>query len=407
VAPAPSCTHGCSEAARPAAEIADIVRRHGEAFRRCHQLTADQHRVLSAIEHCRTPALGGHLDVCQDCGHQRPSYNSCRDRHCPKCQALAQARWIAGRMQRLLPVGYFHVVFALPAALRPLALRNRRRVFRMLMSCAAHTLLELGRDPERLGAQLGVTVVLHTWTRELGFHPHVHCIVTGGGLSPGDDQWVRAPKRYLFPVRVMADLFRGKLLAAMKHAQQRGQLQLDPRLPPGRFHDTIDRLHRTQWVTYAKRPFGGPEQVLRYLGRYTHRVGISNQRLVACDGDGVTFHTKAGKRITLAPDEFLRRFLCHVLPKRFVKIRHYGLLAPCHATTALERARAVLLSAAEASPQPRGGASATAVDAMLTSDWRTLLQLLTGVDLSACPACGSPNLTCRTIPRPISRGPPS
>ncbi len=362
--------------------------------------------MLGAVEHCRTRALGGHLDVCQDCGHQRPSYNSCRDRHCPKCQALAQARWIAGRTQRLLPVGYFHVVFTLPSALRPLAHCNRRTVFRLLMSCAAHTLLELGRDPARLGAQLGATIVLHTWTRELGFHPHVHCIVTGGGLAPDGNDWVNAPKRYLFPVRVMADLFRGKLLDAIKGAHRRGQLRLDSRHPPGRFHDTIDRLHRTKWVTYAKRPFGGPEQVLRYLGRYTHRVGISNQRLVTCDDHAVTFHTKAGKRITLPPDEFLRRFLNHVLPKRFVKIRHYGLLAPRHATSTLERARTILMRAVETEQLRQSAARASADAIVLMSDWRTLLRMLTGLDLSTCPVCGSRNLTVRVLPRPTSRAPP-
>jgi hypothetical protein len=258
---------------RPRLEIADIVRQHGEAYRRSHLLSVDQKRVLRAIEHCRTAVLGGHLDECLACGHTEPSYNSCRNRHCPKCQALPQARWIAGRMERLLPVGYFHVVFTLPAELRPIAQRNRRLVFDLLLGAAGRTLLELGRDPARLGAELGVTTVLHTWTRELAFHPHAHCIVTGGGLTPDGASWVHSRKHFLFPVHVMGALFRGKVLAALREAHRRSELNIASRhgepLDPQAFDQLLSRLRRLNWVAYCKRPFGGPEQVVRYLGRYT------------------------------------------------------------------------------------------------------------------------------------------
>ena len=288
-------------------EIADVVRQHGAAFRRAHLLSREQHRALDAIEHCRTATLGGHVDVCRDCGFERPAYNSCRNRHCPKCQSLAQARWVARRMQRLLPVGYFHVVFTLPAELRATARLNRRLVFALLLESAAAALVDLGLDPKRLGGLLGVTAVLHTWTRELGFHPHVHCIVTAGAFRADGDRWVGGSTRFLFPVHVLGSLFRGKVLAGLRKARKAGDLHLGDETSNRRFEATIDKLYRTSWVVYAKRPFGGAEHVLRYLGRYTHRVGISNQRLTHIDDGSVTFRTKNGRSTTLPSHEFLRR----------------------------------------------------------------------------------------------------
>ncbi len=333
------------------------MRAHGEAFVQSRALRPEQSAALRDIERCRTAALGGHLDVCTACGHEQPSYNSCRNRHCPKCQSLAQARWIDKRLERLLPVHYFHVVFTLPSELRAVAMRSREAVFDMLFASASQTLLTLARDPKRLGGELGVTMVLHTWTRELRFHPHVHAIVTGGGLSDGDARWVRARNDFLFPVRVMAALFRGKMLAALERAHARGCIDV------GRVD--LRALHRKSWVVYAKRPFGGPEQVVRYLGRYTHRVGISNQRLVSMDERGVTFRTKDGRAVTVAGHELLARFVEHVLPHRFVKIRHYGLHAASHATTRLEVARGRLTSSAV--PRDQGARRGEPLD------WRELL----------------------------------
>jgi len=375
---------------RPALELADVVRMHGPAFVQSRVLRPEQHKALRDIERCRTAALGGHLDVCTACAYEQPAYNSCRNRHCPKCQSLAQARWIDKRIERLLPVHYFHVVFTLPSELRTVAMRSREAVFDILFASASQTLLELGRDPKRLGGELGVTMVLHTWTRELHFHPHVHAIVTGGGLSDDDARWMRARKNFLFPVRVMGALFRGKMLAALEHAHARGHLDLG---------DVDLRTVRSKsWIVYAKRPFGGPEQVIRYLGRYTHRVGISNQRLVSMDERGVTFRAKDGNVVTVAGREMLARFVQHVLPPRFVKIRHYGLHAASHAKTRLEVARQRI--APPAATRERVPASDE------VADWQELLLRLSGVDMRRCPACHQPALVRTALPDARSRAPP-
>lgn len=393
--------------ARPALELADIVRAHGEAYRQRHVLWPEQYAVLRAIERCRTAALGGHLCVCAACGYSEASYNSCRNRHCPKCQALAQARWIEGRLQRVLPTHYFHVVFTLPAELRPVAMYNRRRIFDLLFAAASATLLELGRDPGRLCAELGITMVLHTWARDLTFHPHVHAIVTGGGLSLDGTRWARARRDYLFPVQVMGALFRGKFLAAFEAARARGELTLPAHGAGGEpeaWDRLRDRLYRTRWVVYAKRPFGGSKQVIRYLGRYTHRVGLSNQRLVRMDEDGITFRTKAGKSVTLLPEEFLARFLQHVLPDGFVKIRHYGLMASGHATTKLEIARKCLAPVAKERSCSAPDAPPTGDDGRACFD--LLLFRLTGIDVRLCPACQQPTMVRTPLPLPPSRAPP-
>ena len=387
-------------APRLALEIAEIFRAHGDRYRHAHALTREQRDVMRAIEICRTEALGGHLDVCNHCGHERPAFNSCRNRHCPKCQSLAQARWIEQRLTRTLETPYFHVVFTLPSELRALAFVNRRTVFAMLFAAASQTLLALGGDPARLGATLGITAVLHTWTRDLQFHPHLHCIVTGGGLALDGERWTPARGKYLFPVKVLSRLFRGKLLAALARAYQRGELVL--RGPcaeladPVRFARLRDRLYRKDWVVYAKRPFAGVAQVFRYLGRYTHRVALSNQRLQAVDDHAVRFATKNGQSATFSPHEFIRRFLLHVLPARFVKIRHYGLLAPRNATSLLDRARRLLAATCAVKSE----AATPSMPAHPDRDWRLRLRELTGLDLSRCPCC----TTGTMIRRPLIRG---
>jgi hypothetical protein len=356
------------------------LRAAGDAYRRTHILAPDERTVMRAIEVCRTQALGGHVDQCDACTFARPAYNSCRNRHCPKCQALTQAAWVEKRMQHILPTHYFHVVFTLPHELGPLARRNRKAIFDLIFSAAARTLLDLGKDEQRLGAQLGVTAVLHTWTRDLRFHPHVHCIVTGGGLAPTSDRWISSRQKYLFPVRVLSKLFRGKFLDGLARARERGELDLGDETPED-FSRMTATLYRKDWVTYAKRPFAGPEQVFKYLGRYTHRVGISNHRLVSFDERGVCFHTKDGKRVVVPPAEFIRRFLLHVLPNGFVKIRHFGLLASGNVRTKLVAARR-LLTAEGKSTNPSPGPSP------LQQTWQERLLALTGIDLATCPHCG-------------------
>jgi len=325
---------------RPALEVADIVRDFGEAYRRTYAVTPDQAAVLRAITACRTAALGGHLDTCDSCGFSQPSYNSCRNRHCPKCQGAAQAEWIEKRAESILPTGHYHLVFTVPDVLHRLAAFRRKEFFGILFTAAADTLAELART--RLGVTLGFTMVLHTWTRDLRFHPHIHAIVSGGGLSLDELRWVDLPT-FLLPVRVMAALFRGKLLAAIKRLHRKGVFDgFEDFRDPQAFDRTMAKLAKKRWVVFAKRPFGRPEHVLAYLGRYTHRVGISNRRLLSRDSELVTFATKDGATTTLPCVEFLRRFLQHVLPKRFTKIRHFGLYASSNIDGALPHARALV-----------------------------------------------------------------
>jgi len=354
---------------RPALEVADILRAHGAAYQADHRVSAEQAAVMRHLVICRTAAMGGHVDACDQCGFQRVSYNSCRDRHCPKCQAAKRAQWVEQRLARLLPVPYFHVVFTLPEQLKPLVLRNRRRVYELLFRAASATLLQLAADPKRLGAQIGLTAVLHTWSQNLLFHPHLHCVVTGGGLTADGDHWVAAREGYLLPVKVMARLFRGKFLHGLQQLYETGELSFagsteslnDPRA----FAALRNQLYRQDWIVYAKPPFGGADHVYRYLGRYTHRVAIANSRLIAMEGDRVRFHWKdyahgnQVRHMTLSAEEFIRRFLLHVLPKRFVRIRHYGLMAGRNVDTRLARCRALLKNAAEPSSAPSPSAAPT------------------------------------------------
>ena len=372
-------------------DVATIVRAHGAAVRQQQALSREQRQALRSIAVCRTPALGGHVDVCSGCGFERPAYHSCRNRHCPKCQSLAQARWIEQRMARVVDVDYFHVVFTLPSELRSIALAHRRRVFALLMRAAAQTLLTLGRDPKRLGAELGITAVLHTWTRELEFHPHVHCIVTAGGLTEDRRRWRSARQRHLFPVKVLGALFRGKVLAALQRALVRGELSSRDAVATRR---TIGALHQIPWLVYVKRPFGGATRLFQYLGRYTHRVGLSNQRLVSVTNDAVTFRTKDGRTATLHPEEFLRRLLLHVLPSGFVKIRHSGLFASRQVSTALPIAQQLL------------GNRAAIEHRETPSSCAALLQRLTGIDITRCPRCEQSPLDRRVLTPYAGRPPP-
>lgn len=379
-----------SSGQRPRLEVAEIFRAHGETHRQEHRLSQAQHKAMWSIERCRTAALGGHLDICACCGYEQPAYNSCCNRNCPKCQALAQARWLEARSERILPVGYFHVVFTLPADLRLLVRFNPATLLGLLCRSAAHTLLALGRDSKRLGAELGVTTVLHTWTRDLRYHPHVHCVVTSGGLSPDASRWVSADRRYLFPVQVMGALCRGKFMAELRTLHERGELRLPDDLQSQRAFDALrSSLYRKKWIVYSKRPFGGAEGLYRYLGQYTHRVAISNHRIRSIEGDQVTIGTRHGQTATMSAHTFIHRFLQHVLPHRFVKIRHYGLFASSNVKTKLATAQQLLT---EASPSPKTPARSPTQPTAQPPTWQELFKQWTGTDLSICPACGSPAL---------------
>ncbi len=339
---------------RPRLEVAEVIRSCRDAFleRYGASLTTERRRALDDLTACRTAALGGHVLECPGCGHQEVSYNSCGNRHCPKCQATAAARWLEAQAADLLETPYFHVVFTLPSALGPLALHNPRAVYGLLMRAAAATLLEVAADPKHLGAEIGVLAVLHTWGQNLALHPHVHCVVTGGGLSLDGSRWVAGRADFFLPVRVLSRVFRGEFLAGLRTAFRRGQLRLPGRLAaparPGRFHRLLAETVRTEWVVYARPPWGGAATVLKYLARYTHRAAISNRRLIGLADGRVTFvwkdYAHGGRRgtMTLEAVEFVRRFLLHVLPTGFVRVRHYGLLANRHRREKLARCRELL-----------------------------------------------------------------
>jgi hypothetical protein len=323
----------------PSIEVADIIRAAGSAFfeGRHKWLTWLHVKVLLAILRCRTSLLGGHLDACLQCGYQAISYNSCRNRHCPKCQTNARDQWLDARSHDLLPARYVHVVFTLPHQLAPLALQNKRQIYNLLFRASADTLLEVARDPRHLGAEIGFFSVLHTWNQQLLHHPHVHCVVPAGGLDPDHARWIRSPHRFFLPVKVLSRVFRGKFVAGLRKLYHRRQLNFHGSLvslhAPQAFQAMLRSLFRTDWVVYSKRPFGGAQHALHYLGRYTHRVAISNHRLVSLDAGRVTFrwrdsaHKNKQRLMTLTVDEFLRRFLLHLLPPGFVRIRYFGLFA--------------------------------------------------------------------------------
>ena len=374
---------------RPQLEVADIFRQHGYDFRLTHPLSPEQRRVMRAIERCRTAALGGHLEQCDTCGHQRISYNSCRNRHCPKCQSLAKARWLEARLADLLPVEYFHVVFTLPEQLASVALQNQRVVYNLLFATVAETLRTVAADPRHLGAEIGFLAVLHTWGQTLRHHPHLHCVVPGGGLSVDGERWLSCRRGFFLPVNVLARLFRRLFLQALKRAYEKGKLNFHGTssylAKPLAFDRLCASLQAREWWVYAKPPFGGPEQVLAYLGRYTHRVAISNHRLLSFKDGKVTFswkdyrHGHRQSLMTLSTDEFIRRFLLHVLPRGFQRIRQFGLLANRRRAEQLARCRQ-LLGTATQSIEP------------LPTDYKSLYQTVTGESLEHCPACRTGNM---------------
>ena len=385
----------------PRLELADIVRAHGDAYRCTHRLATVQHRALRAIAACRTAVLGGHRDTCDRCGTERITYNSCRNRHCPKCQTLTKERWLAARRAELLPIPYFHVVFTLPHDLNALAQGNPRVIYALLFRAAADTLLTFGRDPRHLGGTLGITAILHTWGQTLTQHLHLHCLVTGGALAPDRARWMAGRSSFLFPVRALSRVFRAKSLAGLQRAFDAGQLAFaggTAALADRRaFIALLARLRAVDWVVYAKRPFAGPEQVLAYLGRYTHRVALSNDRLVEHRDRCVRFHWKdytdhdRGKVMTLEAEEFLRRFLLHVVPRGFMRIRHFGLLANPTRRGTLARCRDILGQSPPADVPPESVA--------------VLLQRLTGVDLSRCPVCGEGRMHITALAVRVAPGP--
>jgi hypothetical protein len=375
---------------RPRLEVAEVIRSCRDAFLKQYGagLTPEQRRALDDLTACRTATLGGHVLECPQCGHQEVAYNSCGNRHCPKCQATAAARWLEAQAADLLETPYFHVVFTLPHALGPVALHNPREVYGLLMQAAAETLLEMAADPQHLGAQIGVLAVLHTWGQNLALHPHVHCIVTGGGLSPDEDRWIAGRNDYFLPVGVLSRVFRGKFLAGLRAAFKRGRLRFPGELATlarsDRFNALLSEAVRTDWVVHAKPPWGGPATVLKYLARYTHKAAISNHRLVDLQDGRVSFGWKdyahGGRQGTMTLDaiEFVRRFLMHVLPSGFVRIRHYGLLANRHRREKLARCRELLGAAVtpDADANPPGPVASPGHEAPVTPT-------------RVCPACGA------------------
>jgi hypothetical protein len=347
---------------RTAIEVADIFHAAGPAYRTAHagHLNLDQLKVMSAIETCRTAALGGHVEACQDCGHQRIAYNSCRNRHCPRCQGAAARAWLEARQADLLPVGYFHVVFTLPAEIADIAFQNKAKVYDLLFRAASETMLTIAADPRHLGARIGITAVLHTWGSAMTHHPHIHMIVPGGGIATDGRRWISPRPAFLLPVRVLGALFRRLFITRLIAMHDEGQFPFFGKMAGLSDRRTFRRhlapVRRKRWVVYAKPPFAGPQAMLAYLSRYTHRVAISNSRLIQFDEAGVTFRYKDYRRngadrqqvMTLAADEFIRRFLIHVLPRGFHRIRHYGLLAGSARKDSLALARQLL----EVAPEP-------------------------------------------------------
>ena len=376
---------------RPKLEVADVFRRYGEAYRQEHgaSMSVGQRRVMTAIEVCRTAVLGGHLERCDQCGYERNAFNSCRDRHCPKCQCLARAQWIEDRQSELLDVPYYHVVFTIPEEIAAIAYQNKDVVYGILFQVTAETLKTIAADPQHLGAEIGFFAVLHTWGQNLQVHPHLHCVVPGGGLSPDGQRWISCRRGFFLPVRVLSRLFRRLFLEALQKAFDSGKLQffaaLESLSESDAFAQLLDQMKACEWVVYAKRPFAGPKQVLDYVGRYTHRVAISNNRLLDIENGQVRFqwkdyrHEGQSKTITLSADEFIRRFLLHVLPDGFQRIRYYGFLGNRYRKEKLERCRRLLGMPAPAS---------TSTEAPADNDYHDRYEELTGRSLHQCPQCG-------------------
>ena len=390
-------------------EVADIFRQAGPAYRQQHAdaLSRGQRCVMSAIERCRTAALGGHVEQCDDCAHQRIAFNSCRNRHCPKCQSLVRAQWLEDRQADLIPADYFHVVFTLPEEIAAVAYQNKAVLYEILFHATAETLRTIAADPKHLGAEIGFIAILHTWGQNLLYHPHLHCVVPGGGLSADGERWIACRPGFFLPVRVLSRLFRRLFLTQLQGAFEAGRLRffnaLEPLQEPGAFARHLAPVRRAEWVVYAKPPFGGPQHVLEYLGRYTHRVAISNNRLIDFVDGKVSFrwkdyrHDSRKKVMCLDAQEFMRRFLLHVLPHGLQRIRHYGFLANRYRAVKLARCRQLL------------GEPAPAVKLQDESvDYRDRYEQLTGKSLRACPKCGHGRMVCieTFLPGALPRAPP-
>lgn len=379
----------------PTLELAGIFRQHGPAYRKAHPLPLYQLRLMQAIETCRTEALGGSVEWCDRCQYSHIHYRSCGNRHCPKCQGLAREKWLDQRRGELLPIEYFHVVFTLPEPIAAMAFYNKEVVYDLLFRATAETLLSIARDPKRLGVEIGFFALLHSWGQNLHFHPHLHCVVAGGGLSADHDRWFHGRRRFLLPVKVLSRRFRRLMLEALHKAYAAGQLQffgnLEPLRDPQAFARYLAPLGQCEWVVYAKAPFGGPQHVLEYLGRYTHRVAISNRRLLAIENGQVSFQWKdyrdgqQQKVMTVSAEEFIRRFLQHALPPGFQRIRYYGFLANCHRAKKLELCRRLLATPCSALLPPPAAC-------------RDLLAALTGSHLRLCPQCGIGTLMRMQLP---------
>ena len=391
---------------RPQLEVADVFRRYGESFRSLpgNFTTALQRRVMVAIEQCRTAALGGQIEQCDHCGHRRICYRSCRNRHCPKCQGPARDAWLASRRGELLDCEYFHVVFPLPAAIAAIALQNRRELYALLFRAAARTVREIAADPRHLGAEIGFLAVLHTWGSNLSYHPHLHCVVPGGGPAPAGDRWIACRPGFFLPVRILSRRFRTVFLTELERAFRHDRLRfggtLAPLADPAAFDRYLRPLRRSEWVVYAKAPFAGPARVLDYLGRYTHRVAISNERILAIDDGTVRFrwkdyrHQHRWKTMSLPATEFIRRFLMHTLPPGFHRIRHFGFLAGPSRQQNLALCRRLLDMPPAAPPTDE------------PTDYRDRFEALTGQSLRRCPACHSGTMAIADTIRPGREPPP-
>jgi predicted Zn-ribbon and HTH transcriptional regulator len=392
-----------------AIEVGDIFRQFGTAYQQEHKLALQQLKVMTAIEKCRTQALGGHIDMCDECGYERISYNSCCNRHCPKCQSLARERWVLARQEDLLPICYFHIVFTLPDELNRLCLVNQKVMYDLLFRAGSETILDLGKDAKHIGGKVGFICVLHTWGQNLMDHPHLHCIVTGGGLSNDGTRWLEpkktTPKKDFFVhVNVISDLFKKKFLAYLKQAYQSGKLkfvgEIESLADSNKFQELINKLYNKKWNSYCKKPFGGPEKVLTYLGRYSHRVAIANHRIVKLEDSKVTFKWRdyrdgnKNKLMTINAFEFIRRFLLHILPKGYFKIRYYGLLASRNHRTDLELCKRLLKVADKIARQHQ------------RLSWEDLMLELFDIDVRRCPVCGKGRLVPRQMIPWNSHAPP-
>lgn len=385
-------------------EIADIFNQYGEEYRQNHKLSRTELKVMNAIQACRTSKLGGHVDICDDCGHLKISYNSCRNRHCPKCQSLTKERWLEDRKKDLLPIQYFHVVFTVPNILNNLILNNKKEMYSILFKASSETLIELSNDPKYIGAEIGFISILHTWGQNLMEHPHIHAIVTGGGLSLDKKEWITAKEGYFIPVKVISAVFKGKILNYLKKSYYRKKIKIsnNSSLPNYQeFQHLIDKLYEKGWVVYAKKPFKSAKYVIEYLGRYTHRVAISNNRIIKIEDGKVTFRFRdykdnnKNKIMSLDALEFIRRFSLHILPDRFVKIRHYGILSNRNRRTKLKECKKIL-----------GVASENLQDTKKRETWEELLFKLTGVDYTICPCCNKGKMIRKIKLEPRCYSPP-